>query len=271
MTHEIQNWINDYPGIWEQRPLAQIKYIGICHTASRLDGSSLRQICNDINSWHKSNGWPCISYHFVISEDGEIAQTNDIDASSYTVGNANPETVCVCLDGNFEVDQPTNKQLQALDWLLNELAFNHPEFPASQGDVYGDNELGSATSCPGKNMKPFVKEWRQTGKFSIFDFKAVVPTVSIPLPIPKSEPIPIQVKTPKAETLTPIEALKSNIDYSKLTKIISGLLLVISPLLVRIFGVNIDQFIPELTLYILEIVSAIASIILLFTNPNLRK
>jgi N-acetylmuramoyl-L-alanine amidase len=265
-NHKINNWIENYPGIWQGRSLDQIKYIGVCHTASELTGKSLKQICDDIDSWHKNNGWPCISYHYVISENGEIAQTNDLNANSYTVGNRRQNTVCVCLDGNFEIDKPTMEQLEALDWLLNELSFNHPEFPATQQDVFGDNELnldtGNPTACPGANLTPLVQEWRDTGRFSILDLEqksveAVVPERVVEVP----KPAPVEVVKVESQPAT-LESKTT--DYGQLAKIISTLLTAISPFILMYFGFAIDPIIPAIT-------TLMTSIILLFTNPNLKK
>jgi N-acetylmuramoyl-L-alanine amidase len=183
----INNWINDYPGDWAYRSLKDIKYLGVCHTASRLVGKSLRQMCDDINSWHKAKGWPCISYHYVISENGEIAQTNDHNANSYTVGDKRANTLCICLDGNFELDQPTQSQLNSLEALLNKLSLEHPEFPATTSDVLGDNELnldtGEPTACPGMNLMPYIINYRNNGKMV-----GVVDTVEVINPDPIVKP-----------------------------------------------------------------------------------
>ena len=181
---QIQNWTQKYTGTWESRPLGWIKYIGICHTAfpaSQNQDSgriqSLEEVCNDIDFWHRNRGWTCISYHYVIAKNGDIAQCNTLESNSYTVGNNRTVTVCICLDGNFEFQQPTIEQLQSLQDLCHELAANHPEFPAGMADIYGDNELNYAgvgasdgsnpTACPGKNLMPFVIELRTTGQISI--------------------------------------------------------------------------------------------------------
>jgi N-acetylmuramoyl-L-alanine amidase len=167
----INNWVDNYPGIWEQRPLSAITYLGVCHTAAQLNNRNLKQICDLVNEWHQAKGWACISYHYMIAQNGEIAQINSHDANSFTVGDKRYNTLCVCLDGNFEIDEPTIEQLESLNWLLTKLSNDHPEFPASAGDVYGDNELnldtGNPTACPGRNLMPYIQEFRNTGKMTI--------------------------------------------------------------------------------------------------------
>ena len=180
---QIQDWTQKYLGIWESRPFDWIKYIGVCHTAfpasqkqetNRIQ--SLEEVCNDVDSWHRNKGWACISYHYMIAKNGDIAQCNTLESNSYTVGDNRPLTVCICLDGNFEFQQPTIEQLQSLEDLTRELATNHPEFPAGMADIYGDNELNypgvdysdgsNPTACPGTNLMPYVIELRTTGQIA---------------------------------------------------------------------------------------------------------
>jgi hypothetical protein len=182
---KMQNWIDKYIGTWDLRPFAQVKYIGICHTAFPAQPSqdsgqeqTLEQVCDQVDSWHKNRFGvdKCISYHYMIAKNGDIAQCNTLESNSYTVGNNRAYTICICLDGNFEFQQPTTAQLQSLEDLTRELGTNHPEFPASMADIYGDNELNYAgvgasdgsnpTACPGKNLMPFVIELRTTGQIS---------------------------------------------------------------------------------------------------------
>jgi hypothetical protein len=117
----------------------------------------------------------CVSYHFVIAQNGDIAQCNDLDANSYTTGNSRPFVVCICLDADFEnYDQPALEQLQSLEWLIQKLGNEHPEFPATTNDVYGDNELStiipsSYTKCPGKNLTPLLADMRANGRFTVLD------------------------------------------------------------------------------------------------------
>lgn len=164
---QIQDYTQKYIGIWQKRDISQIQNIGICHTASKQNGRTLEQICDNVNNWHQTQYWPKISYHIMISESGEIAQCNQADDITYCVGPKNLSTFCICLDGNFETDdKPSQPQLEALEFVI----FKHmKELGLSSSDVYGDKELGSNTACPGKWLMPFIQDFRINSRFTILD------------------------------------------------------------------------------------------------------
>lgn len=158
--------IGDYlqPGrAWYTRDVKTITKITVHHTASKQvddDGTALDHVYRS----HIANGWPGSSYHFFIPKSGNIYQLNKFSWVTWH-DTHNWDSIGVCLDGYFhapENEKPTTEQLRSLKWLLDELCTNHPEFPASQGDVYGHRER-SATACPGDTFFPMVKEYREKG------------------------------------------------------------------------------------------------------------
>jgi hypothetical protein len=111
----------------------------------------------------------------MIAQNGEVAKCNEHEDNSFTTGNSRHQTLCICLDGDFETyDQPTLEQMKSLEELLIDLSYNHPEFPATFTDVYGDNELSKIvpspyTLCPGKNLTALLPNFRKNGRFTILD------------------------------------------------------------------------------------------------------
>jgi hypothetical protein len=70
-------------------------------------------------------GWPGIGYHFIITSDGIIQQTNDLTTVTTHAGPYNGESVAICLAGDFTSVAPTQAQLASsahlVAWLLQQL------------------------------------------------------------------------------------------------------------------------------------------------------
>jgi hypothetical protein len=142
-----------------------------------------------------------LMYHFKIDNVGEIFQCRDLTDVLWNVGsNANYWTIAICLDCGAD-QQPTREQLEGLQSLLDDLGNNHPEFPASQGDVFGHRDF-TATQCPGDRIEQAINDYRNSGQIPcqdvLYDWKEVptptpvnpTPTPVIP-PAPAPQPIPV--------------------------------------------------------------------------------
>ena len=107
-----------------RRTPGQIKYLVIQHSVLPGDFPAER-IANFLV---EKKQWPGIGYHFYITSDGKIYQTNDLDTVCYFAGSNvryNPQGVCICFAGNFTEAIPTLDQLKSggklLAFLLKEL------------------------------------------------------------------------------------------------------------------------------------------------------
>lgn len=102
-----------------------------------------------------------LMYHFRVSADGRIWQTQPENLVLWHARAANQTSLAICCDlGPGQT--PPNAQLKALRDLLNHLCYHRPDFPASRPDVYGHGELtkqGNRTPCPG-NLLSFVQSYR---------------------------------------------------------------------------------------------------------------
>lgn len=107
---------------------------------------------------HAAKGWGHISYHFSIDNVGDIYQCLPETEVGYHCGNLaiNRKSIAIKLDGNFEVQKPTVKQLQALKDLLVWLTTQRPDLPKIvRASVKGHRDI-KATACPGKNLYPLI-------------------------------------------------------------------------------------------------------------------
>ena len=128
---------------YPMRPLSQVTHITIHHSAAPANLSVER-----IARWHvEHHGWPGIGYHFYITPDGTIYQTNYLTTMSNHVYMNNAYTVGVCVAGDFDSGLPTPAQVEAtarlVAWLMQELhiplehVMGHKEYPHN------------TTHCPG--------------------------------------------------------------------------------------------------------------------------
>ena len=100
------------------------------------------------HKWHKDRGWAGVGYHFVILKNGTIERGRPENSIGAHASGSNSDSIGICLVGNFEVESPTNEQINSCIDLLNYLK---KKYGFSQVKRHKDV---SSTSCPGKNF-PF--------------------------------------------------------------------------------------------------------------------
>lgn len=151
---------------------------------------------------------PGLQYHYKIDNTGTIFQTRPHTTWLYAVGTSeNTSTINVCLDGNFETQQPTREQLEALYQLIEELCTKHPEFPATWPDVRPHADY-SATACCGaslrdriypiKDMTTAQAQLLNQGSFDWPELQPGTPMPPHPAPTPPTMPIEVNFRVIKA-------------------------------------------------------------------------
>jgi N-acetylmuramoyl-L-alanine amidase len=163
-------------GAWAKRSLAQIDRIVIHHTAVGYNDQSDEDRFAAIMRFHVNEGWPGISYHYMIGRSGNTYKFNELDDITYT-DSQNVNSLAICLDGYFHPsvnDQPTTAQLTALQSLLDELTTRRPDIPAGRRDVVGHRNISRifgrpewSTACPGDILFERVLEYQRTGQIII--------------------------------------------------------------------------------------------------------
>lgn len=139
------------------RPLAQVKYLAVHHTAGPIS-----QTPQQIANFHiNSNGWGGIGYHFLIGNDGTVYYVGDISTARANVANLNEQVLGICLIGNFtNGNNPSTAQLDSLHKLCDYFINNYPALSnvKSWDAMRGHKDLpGQATACPGTDWPT----WRQ--------------------------------------------------------------------------------------------------------------
>ncbi len=130
---------------YDTRTLDKITHIAIHHTAGPGNVPP-----ENIAAYHVRNGWPGMGYHFYVTPEGTIYQTNKLETVSYQVYKQNSYSLGITIAGNFINGAiPTPKQIESVGtlaaWLMQKLniplknVMGHKEYPEN------------ATTCPGSD------------------------------------------------------------------------------------------------------------------------
>jgi hypothetical protein len=93
--------------------------------------------------------YPYIAYHYCIDRKGAITKTRQHEFIGYHAGNwdVNKDSLGILLIGNFDIEYPTDAQLNACQGLVQEL-----KKKLSIEKILGHRQVVSYKSCPGKNV-----------------------------------------------------------------------------------------------------------------------
>jgi len=176
----------------ESRPVQNITSICVHHDAVVRpdDYDTMARLRNEA-AVHYNNLGPGLQYHYSVDNVGEIFWVRPHEATLWHAGNlaVNRTSIAIKLDGYFHAphnQQPTKEQLEALQQLLDKLCFQHPEFPASQQNVFGHREI-VATACPGDLMINRVVNYRKTKVVPLDGTVYNWPSLQPSAPTPPSE------------------------------------------------------------------------------------
>ena len=125
------------------------EYIIIHHTL--VSRNKNKEQFDAIDRFHKSKGWGKIGYHYLIEPDGEVKQgRKDTEYGAHCKENLmNYRSIGICLTGNFDIEEPTKKQKEALLELLNK---KQAEYGIPDKKVKLHRDFATYKSCPGTRI-----------------------------------------------------------------------------------------------------------------------
>ena len=100
----------------------------------------------DIDRWHKNNGWTGIGYHFFVRKDGRVYEGRPLDTIGAHVSNMNNCSIGICAEGNYMTEIMPDVQKRAICSLLVYLKGIYPN-----AKIKGHREIGDS-DCPGNNF-----------------------------------------------------------------------------------------------------------------------
>lgn len=136
---------------------------------------SLTASIQDIDEWHKSNGWENVGYQFLVRKNGKIYEGRPFDIQgAHTLNGYNNNSIGICFEGSFETEHMDEPQRSAGVELIRyiQMRYNYTL------KIYRHLDVQSNTQCPGINfpnsiiyegMKGGIKMSRDEALKIIFD------------------------------------------------------------------------------------------------------
>lgn len=123
----------------------------IVHCSATPEGREVT--VEEIDKWHKANGWKGIGYHYVIYLDGSVHKGRDEKEVGAHCAGQNTNSIGVCYIGGVEADGKTPKdtrteaQKKSLLELLKKLKEKYPN-----ATIHEHREFASK-ACPSFDAK----------------------------------------------------------------------------------------------------------------------
>ena len=122
--------------------LGTVKRI-ICHNADATTCS-----IEDIDRWHKNNGWAGCGYHFLVRKDGSVYRGRPENKLGAHTSNYNTGSLGICFEGKYNTEEMPESQLKAGQELIKYLL---DKYNLSKANVYKHKDFNN-TDCPGYNF-----------------------------------------------------------------------------------------------------------------------
>jgi len=175
---------------WPRRYSPEVKVLAVHHTAQKIAGDTRTPIerIRALYAFHANNrGWGDIGYNYLIDEEGTIYEgrsggDNVVGGHVYC---GNVGTLGVALIGNFNEEEPSQAQVHALQWLLDDLAEIH-DIDLHKNVTFHGKSIPPivrhkdliATECPGYYMSAAIGQVRSNVLAGAFDNDVTFPVIA---------------------------------------------------------------------------------------------
>lgn len=135
-----------------------IKYLTVHHAGEEFyDQENVMQKIRNLQSWsRREKKWIDIPYHFMMDLEGNIYEARPVNYPGDTNTEYNPfGHVLVEIMGNYEIQEPNEKQIQSL---IKFLTFLAQKFEVSAGNIKTHKDYSATTLCPGKNLYKYFED-----------------------------------------------------------------------------------------------------------------
>jgi N-acetyl-anhydromuramyl-L-alanine amidase AmpD len=150
------------------RPLV-IRYITVHHAGVATNRNvDNRTKLRNLQAWSQREdatsfaprvkpAWPDVPYHYYIYWDGEILEARQSGFSGDTNTEYDPAGhLLICLEGNFQTEQPTEAQLRSLEAMTR---WGAAKYGVLRSRI-GAHRDYAQTTCPGDNLMPHARKLR---------------------------------------------------------------------------------------------------------------
>lgn len=104
----------------------------------------------DVHRIHQQNGWAGIGYHMFIHANGLIETGRPLSCMGAHTYGYNEDSIGICLNGNFDIQEPTQLQIESAEKLIGVLC-NIYNLTPNNVTIFGHRDF-NATKCPGDNL-----------------------------------------------------------------------------------------------------------------------
>ncbi len=135
----------------------EIKFITLHHGGEEFkqDKDFATYLVNLQNWSRREKKWVDIPYHYLIDFEGKIYEGRDIRYAGDTNTAYDPTGhALVCWPGNYEIQQPNDKQLRAVIDIFVWLCWKYKLSPEV---IKGHKDVAEGTVCPGKNLYAYFE------------------------------------------------------------------------------------------------------------------
>lgn len=129
-----------FRGRLERLDKNRIRYIVVHHSEVQS-----RHTIADIHQWHLNKGWAGIGYHFFIDREGSVHNGRPLWAKGAHTYGYNNVSIGICLEGDFNKQQPAEKQIESAALLITMLSRLY-----KGAAIVRHSDLTEAKNCPGK-------------------------------------------------------------------------------------------------------------------------
>lgn len=134
----------------------EIKAITLHHGGEEYKGDkATSSYLVNLQNWsRREKKWIDIPYHLLIDLEGKIYAGRDLHYPGDTNTAYDPTGhALVCILGNYEVQQPNDRQLRALVEVFTWLCWSYKLSPEV---IQGHKDVAEGTVCPGKNLYVYL-------------------------------------------------------------------------------------------------------------------
>lgn len=158
------DWTSAAPIPWRLVPSKGFSRITVHHAGNQPNYHTVKNaVIHDLDgilTAHRERNYGDIGYHFVVDYGGRVWEGRSLTYEGAHVSHQNEGNIGIMLQGNFEMQKPSEIQTFAAKRLVQLL---RNRFSVDRECVYGHRDLG-ASVCPGRNLYSHVVAIRGTGR-----------------------------------------------------------------------------------------------------------
>ena len=153
-------WTDERPKAWLLRSAGEFDRITIHHAGNSVnmntEKNAVASDLEDIYTAHMERKYGDIAYHLVIDYAGRVWEGRSLAYEGAHVSGQNAKNIGVMVLGNFEKQEPSEKQLEAIRTLVDLL---RDRYAIKRHRIYGHRDLGKSF-CPGRNLYKHIVKLR---------------------------------------------------------------------------------------------------------------